>query len=77
MTFIKEQAAISRLLSFLQEWDHAGKVPRNHILNNFIQTDQGKTSPELKQEFCQGSSLFLVSLILPWKQVAFAAWLKQ
>uniref|UniRef100_A0A8D2HER1 Uncharacterized protein n=1 Tax=Urocitellus parryii TaxID=9999 RepID=A0A8D2HER1_UROPR len=58
-------AAISRLLSFLQEWDDAGKVARNHILNNFIQTHQGKTSPELKQEFCQESRLFLVSLILP------------
>uniref|UniRef100_A0A8C9UWF2 Uncharacterized protein n=1 Tax=Spermophilus dauricus TaxID=99837 RepID=A0A8C9UWF2_SPEDA len=65
MTSIKEQAAISRLLSFLQEWDDAGKVTRNHILNNFIQTHQSKTSPELKQEFCQGSILFLVRLILP------------
>uniref|UniRef100_A0A8D2KF98 Uncharacterized protein n=1 Tax=Urocitellus parryii TaxID=9999 RepID=A0A8D2KF98_UROPR len=64
MTFIKEQAVISRLLRVLQEWEEAGKVARNHILNNFIQTDQGKTSPELKQEFSQGSSLFLVSLIL-------------
>nr|XP_040144491.1 armadillo-like helical domain containing protein 1 isoform X3 [Ictidomys tridecemlineatus] len=63
MTSIKEQAAISRLLSFLQEWDNAGKVARNHILNNFIQTNQGKTSPELEQEFSQGASLFLVRLI--------------
>ncbi|XP_023580027.1 uncharacterized protein C1orf228 homolog isoform X3 [Octodon degus] len=62
MTSIKEQAAISRLLSFLQEWDNAEKVARSHILNNFIETNQGKTGPELEQEFSQGASLFLARL---------------
>ncbi|XP_034507073.1 armadillo-like helical domain containing protein 1 isoform X2 [Ailuropoda melanoleuca] len=62
MTSIKEQAAISRLLSFLQDWDNAGKVARSHILDNFIKTNQGKTSPELEQEFSQGASLFLARL---------------
>ncbi|KAF6107531.1 armadillo like helical domain containing 1 [Phyllostomus discolor] len=62
MTSIKEQAAISRLLSFLQDWDNAGKVSRRHILNNFIEINQGKTGPELEQEFSQGASLFLVRL---------------
>lgn len=62
MTSIKEQAAISRLLSFLQDWDNAGKVARSHILNTFIETNQGKTAPELEQEFSQGASLFLVRL---------------
>ncbi|KAM5266522.1 armadillo-like helical domain containing protein 1 isoform 2-T8 [Hipposideros larvatus] len=62
MTSIKEQAAISRLLSFLQNWDNAGKVTRSHILSNFIETNQGKTAPELEQEFSQGASLFLVRL---------------
>ncbi|XP_003801243.1 uncharacterized protein C1orf228 homolog [Otolemur garnettii] len=62
MTSIKEQAAISRLLSFLQEWDNAGKIARNHILKYFIENNQGKTAPELEQEFSQGASLFLVRL---------------
>ncbi|XP_058298395.1 armadillo-like helical domain containing protein 1 isoform X2 [Hylobates moloch] len=62
MTSIKEQAAISRLLSFLQEWDNADKVARSHILDKFIETNQGKTAPELEQEFSQGASLFLVRL---------------
>ncbi|KAM9109027.1 armadillo-like helical domain containing protein 1 isoform 3-T4 [Megaptera novaeangliae] len=62
MTSVKEQAAISRLLSFLQDWDNAGKVARSHILINFIETNQGKTAPELEQEFSQGASLFLVRL---------------
>ncbi|KAK2106624.1 hypothetical protein P7K49_016138 [Saguinus oedipus] len=56
MTSIKEQAAISRLLSFLQEWDNAGKVARSHILDKFVETNQGKTAPELEQEFSQGAS---------------------
>ncbi|XP_066232295.1 LOW QUALITY PROTEIN: armadillo-like helical domain containing protein 1 [Saccopteryx leptura] len=62
MTSIKEQAAISRLLSFLQDWDNAGKATRSNILNNFIKTNQGKTAPELEQEFSQGASLFLARL---------------
>ncbi|KAM9242269.1 armadillo-like helical domain containing protein 1 isoform 2-T2 [Dugong dugon] len=62
MTSIKEQAAISRLLSFLQDWDNSGNVARSHILNSFIETNQGKTAPELEQEFSQGASLFLVRL---------------
>ncbi|XP_036207217.1 armadillo-like helical domain containing protein 1 isoform X2 [Myotis myotis] len=62
MTSIKEQAAISRLLSFLQDWDNAGKVARSHILDNFIENNQGKTASELEQEFSLGASLFLVRL---------------
>ncbi|XP_070261001.1 armadillo-like helical domain containing protein 1 isoform X3 [Myotis yumanensis] len=62
MTSIKEQAAISRLLSFLQDWDNAGKAARSHILDNFIENNQGKTASELEQEFSQGASLFLVRL---------------
>ncbi|XP_027693725.1 armadillo-like helical domain containing protein 1 isoform X2 [Vombatus ursinus] len=62
MTSIKEQAAISRLMSFLQEWDDAGKVARSRVLDKFIRFNWGKTAPELEQEFSQGASLFLVRL---------------
>ncbi|XP_036749045.1 armadillo-like helical domain containing protein 1 isoform X5 [Manis pentadactyla] len=62
MTSVKEQVAISRLLSFLQDWDNAGRVTRSHILDSFIETNQGRTAPELEQEFSQGASLFLVRL---------------
>ncbi|XP_021529000.2 armadillo-like helical domain containing protein 1 isoform X1 [Aotus nancymaae] len=70
MTSIKEQAAISRLLSFLQEWDNAGKVARGHILDKFIETNQGKTAPELEQEFSQGASLFLIRLTT-WLRITY------
>lgn len=62
MTSIKEQAAISRLISFLQEWDTGGKIARSRILNNFILANNGKTGPELEMEFSQGASLFLARL---------------
>ncbi|XP_012872241.1 PREDICTED: uncharacterized protein C1orf228 homolog [Dipodomys ordii] len=70
MTSIKEQAAISRLLSFLQEWDNAGKAARNNILKIFIESNQGKTAPELEQEFSQGASLFLVRLTT-WLRITY------
>ncbi|XP_060062004.1 armadillo-like helical domain containing protein 1 isoform X2 [Erinaceus europaeus] len=70
MTSIKEQAAISRLLSFLQDWDNAGKAARGVILNNFIEANQGKTAPELEQEFSQGASLFLVRLTT-WLRLSY------
>ncbi|XP_015263773.1 PREDICTED: uncharacterized protein C1orf228 homolog [Gekko japonicus] len=62
MSSIKEQAAISRLISFLQEWDNANKLTRHRILDNFIMTSHGKTGPELEVEFSQGASLFLARL---------------
>ncbi|XP_044882727.1 armadillo-like helical domain containing protein 1 isoform X5 [Mauremys mutica] len=62
MTSTKEQAAISRLMGFLQEWDNASKAARSHMLDNFIKANQGKTGPELELEFSQGASLFLARL---------------
>ncbi|KAJ6659479.1 hypothetical protein lerEdw1_018713 [Lerista edwardsae] len=62
MTSTKEQAAISRLISFLQEWDSGGKAVRSRILENFILANNGKTGPELEMEFSQGASLFLARL---------------
>ncbi|XP_038188710.1 armadillo-like helical domain containing protein 1 isoform X5 [Arvicola amphibius] len=70
MTSIKEQAAISRLLSFLQEWDNAGKGLRTQILTKFIETNEGKTGPELELEFSQGASLFLIRLTT-WLRITY------
>ncbi|XP_032074684.1 armadillo-like helical domain containing protein 1 isoform X2 [Thamnophis elegans] len=70
MTSIKEQAAISRLITFLQEWDSANKVTRKHILQNFILANQGKTGPELEKEFSQGASLFLAR-ITAWLRLTY------
>ncbi|XP_069088905.1 armadillo-like helical domain containing protein 1 [Pleurodeles waltl] len=70
MTSTKEQAAISRLLSFLQEWDNGNATVRHRILNNFITMNRGKTGPELEQEFSQGGSLFLARLTT-WMRLSY------
>uniref|UniRef100_A0A8C0HQB9 Armadillo like helical domain containing 1 n=1 Tax=Buteo japonicus TaxID=224669 RepID=A0A8C0HQB9_9AVES len=62
MTSVKEQEAIRKLMVFLQEWDSAHKVARSRILDNFIESNNGKTEPELELEFSQGASLFLARL---------------
>ncbi|NXV81817.1 ARMD1 protein, partial [Atlantisia rogersi] len=62
MTSVKEQEAIRKLMVFLQEWDSAHRVARSRILDNFIQSNDGKTQPELELEFSQGASLFLARL---------------
>ncbi|NXW20723.1 ARMD1 protein, partial [Circaetus pectoralis] len=62
MMSVKEQEAIRKLMVFLQEWDSAHKVARSRILDNFIESNNGKTEPELELEFSQGASLFLARL---------------
>ncbi|XP_038616284.1 armadillo-like helical domain containing protein 1 [Tachyglossus aculeatus] len=70
MTSIREQAAIGRLLGFLQDWDKADEVTRCQILDSFIEINQGKTGPELEQEFSQGASLFLLRLSI-WLRLSY------
>ncbi|KYO46431.1 hypothetical protein Y1Q_0006540 [Alligator mississippiensis] len=70
MTSAKEQAAIGRLLAFLQEWDNAGRAARSRILDNFIEANQGKMGPELELEFSQGASLFLARLTA-WLRLSY------
>ncbi|XP_078074714.1 armadillo-like helical domain containing protein 1 [Mustelus asterias] len=62
MTSSKEELEISRLMNFLQEWDNGNKAVRHRILNDFINTNKGKTGPELELQFAQGASLFLTRL---------------
>ncbi|XP_064415808.1 armadillo-like helical domain containing protein 1 [Latimeria chalumnae] len=62
MLSIKEQEAVNRVMSFLQQWDHATKVQRTRILEDFINNSRGKNGPELEQDFAQVASLFLARL---------------
>ncbi|KFO98569.1 Uncharacterized protein C1orf228, partial [Calypte anna] len=70
MISVREQEAIRKLVVFLQEWDSAQKVVRNHILDNFIRSNEGKTEPELELEFSQGASLFLARLTV-WLRMTY------
>ncbi|XP_067893217.1 armadillo-like helical domain containing protein 1 isoform X4 [Heterodontus francisci] len=62
MASSKEEVEISRLMSFLQEWDQGTKAVRHRVLNDFINMNKGKTGPELELQFAQGASLFLTRL---------------
>ncbi|XP_048457644.1 armadillo-like helical domain containing protein 1 isoform X2 [Rhincodon typus] len=62
MASSKEEVEISGLMSFLQEWDNGTKAVRHRMLNDFINTNKGKTGPELELQFAQGASLFLTRL---------------
>ena len=58
----KQQSAISKIMSLLQEWDKGSKVVRHKILQDFVAQNQNRTGPELEQEFAQAASLFLTRL---------------
>ncbi|XP_067846296.1 armadillo-like helical domain containing protein 1 isoform X2 [Heptranchias perlo] len=62
MASSKEQMEICTLMGYLQDWDHGTKAVRHCILNDFINTNRGKTGPELELQFAQGASLFLTRL---------------
>ncbi|XP_040216896.1 armadillo-like helical domain containing protein 1 [Rana temporaria] len=70
MISVKEQEAISQLMEFFKDWDNGGKVTRCRILNNFITSNQGRTAPELEEEFSQGGSLFLAR-ITTWLRLSY------
>ncbi|XP_068095632.1 armadillo-like helical domain containing protein 1 [Hyperolius riggenbachi] len=70
MSSVKEQESVGRLMGFFKEWDNGNKATRCRILNNFIDCNQGKTGPELEQEFSQGASLFLARLTT-WLRLSY------
>ncbi|KFO74704.1 Uncharacterized protein C1orf228, partial [Cuculus canorus] len=70
MTSVKEQETTGKLRFFLQKWDNAHKAARSHILDNFIESNDGKTEQELELEFSHGASLFLARLTA-WLRVTY------
>ena len=58
----KQQTAISKVMTLLQEWDKGTKTTRKNILEDFIAQNQNKTGPELEEAFAQAASLFLTRL---------------
>ncbi|XP_046905857.1 armadillo-like helical domain containing protein 1 [Hypomesus transpacificus] len=70
MSTSKEQAAISKIMSFLQEWDQGNKIVRSRMLNAFLTQNTGKTCPELEVEFAQVASLFLARLTA-WMRLTY------
>ncbi|MBN3302323.1 ARMD1 protein, partial [Amia calva] len=70
MSSTKEQAAISRVTMFLQEWDQGNKAVRSHMLSTFLRQSAGCTGPELELVFAQADSLFLARLTA-WMRLTY------
>ena len=58
----KQQTAITKVTSLLQEWDKGSKITRRQILEDFIAQNENRTGPEIEAEFSQAASLFLTRL---------------
>ena len=58
----KQQTAITKVMSLLQEWDKGSKVTRKQILDDFISQNENRMGPEIEAEFSQAASLFLTRL---------------
>ncbi|XP_069794809.1 armadillo-like helical domain containing protein 1 isoform X2 [Narcine bancroftii] len=70
MASSKERVEMSKFMGFLQDWDHGSRATRIRILNDFVNTNRGKTSPELELQFAQGTSLFLTRLTA-WLRITY------
>ncbi|XP_002741408.1 armadillo-like helical domain containing protein 1 [Saccoglossus kowalevskii] len=62
MASAKQQTAVTKVMSLLQQWDKGSKSVRGQILSNFVSQNTNKTAPELEAEFAQAASLFLARL---------------
>ena len=66
----KQQTAISKVHSLLQEWDKGSRTVRKQILMDFARQNKNKTGPELEAEFAQSASLFLTR-ITAWLRLTY------
>lgn len=66
----KQQAALSKVMELLHEWDKGSKSVRRQILQDFVAQNHNKTGPELEAEFAQAASLFL-SRLTAWLRLTY------
>lgn len=62
-----DTASVRKLL---YQWDHGNKSVRAQILEDFINSNQNKTGPELECKFAQSASLFLTRLTA-WLRMSY------
>lgn len=64
------QSAVLKVQNFLKSWDGGSALARAGILKDFIARNKGRTGPEIDEEFCQASSLFL-NRISAWLRLSY------
>jgi hypothetical protein len=58
----KQQAAISKCMKLLKEWDKGSVPVRKKILRDFIDKHQNTTGPDIEEELAHSASLFLTRI---------------
>ena len=58
----KQQAAITKFMHLLKEWDKGSVSIRRKILNDFISHHKNKTGTEIEEELAHSASLFLTRI---------------
>lgn len=66
----KQQAAITKFMYLLREWDKGSINVRRKILIDFIQQHQNITGTELEEELAHAASLFLTR-ITSWLRLTY------
>jgi hypothetical protein len=58
----KQQAAITKFMHLLKEWDKGSVNIRRKILKDFISHHKNKTGTEIEEELAHSASLFLTRI---------------
>lgn len=66
----QQPQGISKVLSFLQDWDRGDEAARNRTLTAFVAQNRGKTYYELEAHFALAASLFLARLTT-WMRLTY------
>ncbi len=65
----KQQAAITKFMHLLREWDKGSTNVRRKILTDFIAQHKNKTGTEIEEEMAHSASLFLTR-ITSWLRIS-------
>jgi hypothetical protein len=70
----KQQAAITKFMHLLREWDKGSTNVRRKILVEFIAQHKNKTGTEIEEEMAHSASLFLTR-ITSWLRISYVDYL--
>ena len=65
----KQQAAITKFMHLLKEWDKGSINVRRKILVEFLEQHRNKTGTEIEEEMAHSASLFLAR-ITSWLRIS-------
>jgi hypothetical protein len=66
----KHQAAITKFMHLLKEWDKGSVNVRRKILTDFVAQHKNKTGTQIEEEMAHSASLFLAR-ISSWIRISY------